>query len=91
MRAFGVCKANSAISVKLLSRYSYIVPDREVGNCLDPELPGTGLQERGKKGPGPPRPSKKSQLEPNRDGETMGRGKEESIQDMMEEDQWPTE
>jgi hypothetical protein len=26
------------------------VPDRETGSCLDPMLPGTGLQEGGKKG-----------------------------------------
>jgi hypothetical protein len=25
------------------------VPDREAGSCLDPELPETGLQERGEK------------------------------------------
>jgi hypothetical protein len=64
------------------------VPDREAGNCLDPELPGTGLQERGKKGPARPVLEKKSQLEPNRDRETAKRNR---IPDMMEEDQWPTE
>jgi hypothetical protein len=26
-----------------------IVPNREAGNCLDPELPGSGLQEGGKR------------------------------------------
>ncbi len=67
------------------------VPHREAGNCLDPELPGTGLQEGGKKGPGPPSPSKKSQLEPSRDGEIMGRGKEEPIPEVMKEDQQSTE
>jgi hypothetical protein len=69
-----------------------LVPDREAGNCLDlRELPGTGLQERGEKGPGPPSPSKKSQSEPSRDGETMRRGKEDSIPDVMEEDHQQTE
>jgi hypothetical protein len=46
---------------------------------------------KGEKGPGQSSPSTKSQLEPSRDGETMRRGKEESIQDVMKEDQRPTE
>ncbi len=29
-----------------------IVPDKEMGSCLDPELPGTGLQKEGGEGPG---------------------------------------
>ncbi len=61
-----------------------VVLDRETGSGLD-------LAGRGKKGPGPPNPSKKSQLEPCRDGETMRRDKEESIPDTMKEDQRPTE
>ncbi len=73
-------------------QYMYIhVSDREAGNCLDPKLHRTSLQERRKKGPGPPSLSEKSQLEPSRDGETMGIVKYESIPDVMEEDQQPTE
>jgi hypothetical protein len=67
------------------------VPDRKAGSCLDPKLPGTALQEGGKKVPSLPSSSKKSQLRPSGDGETMRRDKEESIQDVMKEDQRPTE
>ncbi len=67
------------------------VPDRKTGSYLDPKLPGIGLQEGGKKGPGPPSPSKKSQLRPSRDPKTMKGDKEESILDAMKEDQRPTE
>jgi hypothetical protein len=70
---------------------SICVPDREAGSCVDPELPGTGLQERGKYYLDLSSPSKKSQLEPIRDEGTMGRGKEEPILDVMEEDQRLTE
>ncbi len=67
------------------------MPDRETGSCLDPKLPGTGLQEGGKKGPSPPSLGRKSQLEPSTDGETMRRDKEESIPEAMKEDQRPAE
>jgi hypothetical protein len=60
-----------------------------MGYCLDPDLPKTGLQEWGEKGPIPPSFGKKSQLEHSRDEENMRR--EEPIPDVMEEDQWPTE
>jgi hypothetical protein len=60
-----------------------------MGNCLHPDLPKTGLQEWGEKGPGPPSFGKKSQLEHSRDEENVKR--EEPISDVMEEDQWPTE
>jgi hypothetical protein len=53
--------------------YKVTVPDRGTGNCLDSELPGTDLKEGRKKRSGPPSPSKKSQFEPSRDGETMRR------------------
>jgi hypothetical protein len=68
-----------------------VVPDGKTGSCLDPELLGTGLQERGEKRPGPPSSGRNSQLEPGRDGETVRRDREKPITDMMEEDQWPTE
>jgi hypothetical protein len=67
------------------------VPDKETGSCLDPELPGTGLQKEGGEGPSPPYPGEKSQLEPSRDGENMRREREEPIKDMMKEDQRLTE
>jgi hypothetical protein len=35
------------------------VPDRKMGNCLDTKLPGTSLQEGGKKGPALPVPVKR--------------------------------
>jgi hypothetical protein len=66
------------------------MPDRETGSCLDPKLPGTGLQVRRKRA-WPAQSWLKSQLEPSRDEGTMRRGKEESIPDMMKEDQRPTE
>ncbi len=66
------------------------MPDRKMGSYLVAELPGTGLQEKGVEGPGPPCSGEKSQLEPNRDGENMRRDREEPIPDMME-DQRPTE
>jgi hypothetical protein len=47
--------------------------------------------KKGEKRPGPPSPSKESQLRPNRDGETMRGDKEKSIPEAMKEDQWPTE
>jgi hypothetical protein len=49
------------------------VPDKITGRCLDPELPGTGLQKEGGKGPGPPYSGEKSQLGPSRDGENEER------------------
>jgi hypothetical protein len=58
-----------------------IVPDRKTGSLPDPELPKTGLQERGGKGPGPPCFGKKSQLEPSRDGENVRRDRQEPILD----------
>ncbi len=59
------------------------MPNRETGSCLDPELPGTGLQTEGGEGPGPPYFRKKSQLEPSRDEENMRRTEGEPIPDMM--------
>ncbi len=66
-----------------------LVPDRNTGSCLDPGIPGTGLQRRegegmGKieAGPGPYWRGK-GQLESSRDGENMMSGKEEPIQDVM--------
>jgi hypothetical protein len=55
------------------------VPNRTTGSCLDPGLPGTGLQGGA------------SQLEPGRDGQNMMRINEESIREMMQKDQRPTE
>jgi hypothetical protein len=79
-------------AVHKLSQINICTCDRqENGKCLDPELPGTGLQEKGEKGSGPPSPGKKSQLEPSRDEGTMGRDKEKPIPYVMEEDQQPTE
>ncbi len=68
-----------------------IVPDKEMGSCLDPELPGTGLQKEGGEAPGPPHPGEKSQLEPNRDSENMRRDREDPHSGHEKEDQWPTE
>jgi hypothetical protein len=68
------------------------VPDKIVGSCLDPGLPGTSLGGGGSDvGPGPPSLKEKSQLEPGRDGRGMMMNKEEPIQDVMQEDQQPTE
>jgi hypothetical protein len=66
------------------------VPDRKTGSCLDSEFPGTGLQEGGSTGPGPPYSGEKSQLELSRDGENMRGDREEPILDVMKEDQRPT-
>jgi hypothetical protein len=76
---------NAVLQIKQME----IVLDREMGSCLDPKLPGTGLRN-GEKGPGPPFPGKESQLEPGTDEGTMRREKEEYILDVMKEDQWPT-
>ncbi len=65
--------------------------NRKIGNCLDPELPGTGLHKGGDAGPGPPCSRIKSQLGPSRDVEKWRRDKEEPILDVMKEDQRPTE
>jgi hypothetical protein len=46
------------------------VPNKEMGSCLNPGLPGTCLQKEGGEGPFP---GEKSQLEPSRDGENMRR------------------
>jgi hypothetical protein len=67
------------------------VPNRKTGNCLDPELPGTGLQKEGGEGPGPPYSREKSQSEPSRDEENIRRDREELILDVMKEDQRPSE
>jgi hypothetical protein len=42
------------------------VPNREADSCLDPELPGTGLQERGKRGPVPSVPVKRVSWNPGK-------------------------
>ncbi len=65
-------------------------PDKETGSCLDPDLPGTGLQTEGDEGPGTPYCRVKGQLEPSRDGENM-RIVGKSISDVLKEDQRPTE
>ncbi len=65
--------------------------DKKVGSCLDPELPGSDLGRGADAGPGLPNLKEKSQLEPSRDGGDMGKDKEEPIQDVMQEDQRPTE
>ncbi len=68
------------------------MPGKVTGNCLDPELPGTGLQMGGGgEGPCPPIYGEKSQLGPSRDGENMRRSGGEPIPYMMKEDQRPTE
>jgi hypothetical protein len=60
------------------------VPDKKVGSCLDPELPRTGLRGVGlDAGSGQTSLKEKSQLEPSRDGG--------DVQDVMQEDQQPTE
>jgi hypothetical protein len=67
------------------------VPNKKMGSCPDPELPGTGLRKGADAGPGPPNLKEKSQLETSRDGGDMRKGGEEPIQDVMKEDQRPTE
>jgi hypothetical protein len=47
------------------------VPDKETGSCLEPELPGSGIQKEGDEGPGLPYSGEKSQLEPSRDLENI--------------------
>jgi hypothetical protein len=64
-----------------------VVPDKEAGSYLDPELPGTGLWTEGGEGPGPPNSGEKSKLEPSRDGGNMRRNGGEPILDVMKEDQ----
>jgi hypothetical protein len=73
-----------------------IVSNRNTGS-LDPGLPGTGLQRRIREGegkaearPGLPTGEGKDQLESGRDGGNMIKDKEESIRDVMQEDQRPT-
>ncbi len=63
------------------------VPHKETGSCLDPELPGTGLQTEGDDGPSPPYSREKSQLEPSRDGGNIRKNVEEPIPDMTKQDQ----
>ncbi len=68
------------------------MPDKKLGSCLDPELPRTGLRGVGlDEGLGPPSLKEKNQLEPSRDGGDVTRDREEPIQDVMQEDQQPTE
>ncbi len=45
----------------LLSFAVLIVPDREMDSCLDPELPGTSLQRRGR-GARPASPQEKESV-----------------------------
>jgi hypothetical protein len=74
------------------------VPDRNTGDCLDPELSGTGLQTRAGReegeaeaGPGLPVRAGEDLLEPSRDGGNMMEDNKESIRDVMRKDQQPTE
>ncbi len=67
------------------------MPDKTVGNSLDPELPETDLQGRSEAGPGPTSLKEENQLEPSRDGGDMTRDREEPIRDVMREDSQPTE
>jgi hypothetical protein len=48
-------------------------------------------EEETEAGPGPPSREGEDQLESGRDGGNMMRNKEEPIQDVMLEGQWPTE
>jgi hypothetical protein len=68
-----------------------IVPDKETHSCLDPELPGTGLQKEQGERPGQSHPGEKSQLEPSRNGENIRGDRGEPIPDMMKGNQQPTE
>jgi hypothetical protein len=67
------------------------VPEKTVGSCLDPGLPGASLQGGSDAGLGLPSLKEKSQLGPGRDGGDMTRGKGKPIRDVMQEDQRPTE
>ncbi len=62
-----------------------------MGSCLDPEFPGASPWEGVDARAGPPNLKAKSQLELSRDGGEMREVKEEPIQDVMQEDQRPTE
>ncbi len=71
---------------------------RNTGCCLDTGLPGNGLHMRMGKGEGEaeagPDPSAregKDQLDSGRDEGNIMEDIEEPIQDVMQEDQWPTE
>jgi hypothetical protein len=73
------------------------VPNRSVGGCLDPELPGTDLETRAGRregeaeaGEGPPIRSGEDQLESSRDGGNMIQDCEKPIWDMMQQSQRPT-
>jgi hypothetical protein len=63
------------------------VPHKETGSCLDPELPGTGLQTEGDNGPSPLYSREKSQLETSRDVGNIRRSVGEPIPDMTKQDQ----
>jgi hypothetical protein len=64
---------------------------KETDSCPDPEFPGAGLRTEGGEGLGLPYFGEKSQLEPSRDGENMRRNGGEPIQEVIKEDQRPTE
>jgi hypothetical protein len=67
------------------------VSDKKLRSCLDPELPGTGLQTEGDEGLGLFYPGNKHQSETSRDGENIKRSEKVPILDVMKEDQQPTE
>jgi hypothetical protein len=76
------------------------VPDNRVGSCLDPGLPGTGLELRSgqgegkaEAGPGPFSGGGGRQLESSRDGGNMTKTPrlEKPIRDVMQQGQQPTE
>ncbi len=74
------------------------MPDSSAGSCLDPRLPGTGLESRARQregeaeaGPGPPSGGGGQQLGSSRDGGNMTEDREKPIRDMMQQGQHPKE
>jgi hypothetical protein len=66
------------------------MPDKKIGSCLDPELPGTGLRAGGDKCRARhARFERKESVEPIRDGGDMRKDREEPIRDVTQEDQRP--
>ncbi len=70
------------------------MPDRSVSNCLDTELPGTGLdakegreEKEAQAGPGSPITGGRDQLESSRDGGNIDQDREKPIRDVMQKDQ----
>ncbi len=89
--AFMYCTVSQINQCSDKSGSIYVCAQKRNGQLPGSHASWNQFAGRGEKGPGPPSPSKMSQLEPSRDGETMRRNKDESILDAMREDQGQTE